>query len=85
MNKQMDSTNANQFLAKNWSIVIWFVVAVFTAGGVFAEFSSLKNEVNTLNERLDKKIKVIGELEDRILSLEKEVEFEKGYLKGKEE
>jgi uncharacterized small protein (DUF1192 family) len=41
--------------------------------------------VETLNERLDKKIKVIGELEDRILALEKEVEFEKGYLKGKEE
>jgi hypothetical protein len=81
----MDSTNANQFLAKNWSIVIWFVVAVFTAGGVFAEFTSLKTEVETLHQRLDKKIKVIGELEDRILALEKEVEFEKGYLKGKEE
>ena len=81
----MDSTNANQFLAKNWSIVIWFVVAVFTAGGIFAEFTSLKTEVEILNERLDKKIKLIGELEDRILALEKEVEFEKGYLKGKEE
>ena len=81
----MDSTNANQFLAKNWSIVIWFVVAVFTAGGIFSEFTSLKTEVETLNERLDKKIKLIGELEDRILALEKEVEFEKGYLKGKEE
>lgn len=81
----METSSANQFLAKNWSIIIWFVVAVFTAGGVFAEFTSLKTEVETLNQRLDKKIKVIGELEDRILALEKEVEFEKGYLKGKEE
>jgi uncharacterized small protein (DUF1192 family) len=81
----MEASGANQFLAKNWSIVIWFVVAVFTAGGIFAEFTSLKTEVEILNERLDKKIKLIGELEDRILALEKEVEFEKGYLKGKEE
>ena len=81
----METGGVNQFLAKNWSIVIWFVVAVFTAGGIFAEFTSLKTEVEILNERLDKKIKLIGELEDRILALEKEVEFEKGYLKGKEE
>jgi hypothetical protein len=81
----MEASGTNQFLAKNWSMVIWFVVAVFTAGGIFAEFTSLKTEVELLNERLDKKIKVIGELEDRILALEKEVEFEKGYLKGKEE
>jgi hypothetical protein len=81
----METNSANQFLAKNWSIIIWFVVAVFTAGSVFAEFTSLKNEVEILNQRLDKKIKVINGLEDRILFLEKEVEFEKGYLKGKEE
>ena len=81
----MEASGANQFLAKNWSIVIWFVVAVFTAGGLLAEFTFLEIEVETLNGRLDKKIMLIGELENRILALEKELEFEKGYLKGKAE
>jgi hypothetical protein len=66
------------FIKNNLSIVITFLVAVFTAGGVFAEFTALKNEISTVHERLDKKIKVINSLEDRILSIELEREYEKG-------
>mgnify|MGYP000686875562 CR=1 FL=1 len=36
-----------------------------------------------LQSKLDKKIKVINELEDRIVDIEKELEYEKGYLEGK--
>ena len=66
------------FIKNNLSIVITFLVAVFTAGGVFAEFTALKNEIRTVHERLDKKIRVINSLEDRILSIELEREYEKG-------
>jgi hypothetical protein len=66
------------FIKNNLSIVITFLVAVFTAGGVFAEFTALKNEIHTVHERLDKKIKVINSLEDRILNIELQREYEKG-------
>ena len=60
------------FIKNNLSIVITFLVAVFTAGGVFAEFTALKNEIRTVHERLDKKIKVINSLDSRILDIEKQ-------------
>lgn len=66
------------FIKNNLSIVITFLVAVFTAGGVFAEFTALKNEIRTVHERLDKKIRVINSLEDRILNIELQREYEKG-------
>jgi len=59
------------------SIVISFLVAVFTAGGIFAEFTAIKNELTTVHERLDKKIRVINDLEDRLLDIEKQLEYER--------
>lgn len=67
------------FLKDNWSMLIWLVAAVFAAGGIYAEFSSLKMELNTVHERLDKKIVVIENLEERIYDIEKHIEYEKGY------
>ena len=67
------------FLKDNWSMLIWLVAAVFAAGGIYAEFSSLKMELHTVHERLDKKIVVIENLEDRIYDIEKHIEYEKGY------
>lgn len=71
------------FLVKNWQIVLWFVIAVFTAGGIFAEFTSLKNELTTVHDRLDKKVIVISEIEDRILLIEKKLEYERGLLEAR--
>ena len=67
------------FLKENWSMLIWLVAAVFAAGGIYAEFSSLKMELTTVHERLDKKIVVIESLEGRIYDIEKHIEYEKGY------
>jgi len=75
--------NVNKFLANNWSIVVGLLAAIFTAGSIFAEFTALKQELTTVHERLDKKIKVINELEDRIIEIEKELQYEKGFLEGK--
>jgi len=55
---------------------------VFTAGGLFSEFTALKNELHTVHERLDKKIVVISDLEDRILEIEKQLEYERGLLEA---
>ena len=67
------------FLKENWSMLIWLVAAVFAAGGIYAEFSSLKMELTAVHERLDKKILVIENLETRIYNIEKHIEYEKGY------
>jgi CHASE3 domain sensor protein len=68
------------FIKNNMSVVLSFLVAVFTAGGIFAEFTAIKNELTTVHERLDKKIRVINDLEDRILDMEKQLEYERGFL-----
>jgi CHASE3 domain sensor protein len=70
------------FIKNNMSIVISFLVAVFTAGGIFAEFTAIKNELTTVHERLDKKIRVINDLEDRLLDIEKQLEYERGFLEA---
>lgn len=70
------------FVKNNLSIVISFIVAVFTAGGIFAEFTALKDEIHLVHDRLDEKILVITKIEDRILELEKQIEYEKGFLEA---
>jgi len=50
---------------------------------IFAEFTALKSELSTVHERLDKKIKVINQLEDRIIDIEKELQYEKGLIDGR--
>ena len=75
--------NLNKFIVDNWSIVVGLLVAIFTAGTIFAQFTALQVELTSVHDRLDKKIKVIEELEDRIVDIEKELQYEKGYLEGK--
>lgn len=70
------------FIKNNLSIVFSFVIAVFTAGGIFAEFTALKNELSTVHERLDKKIIVISDIENRLLNIEKKLEYERGFLEA---
>jgi|TARA_B100000424_G_scaffold270298_1_gene269260 predicted nucleic acid-binding Zn-ribbon protein len=77
--------NLNKFLTNNWSIVVGLLAAIFTAGTLFSEFTALKTELTTVHERLDKKIKVINDLEERIVEIEKELQYDKGYSEGKKE
>ena len=71
------------FIKNNLSIVISFVAAVFAAGGIFSEFTSLKDEIHLVHERLDEKIIIIDKLETRILEIEKQLEYERGLLEAK--
>ena len=43
------------------------------AGTVFANISQLGKDILILDQRLEKKIKIINECEDRIIELEKEL------------
>lgn len=72
----------DSFIKNNLSIVISFVAAVFAAGGIFSEFTSLKDELHLVHERLDDKIIVIDRLETRILEIEKQLEYERGLLEA---
>jgi len=76
------SSSSNGFIIKNWQIILWFVIAVFTAGGVFSEFTSVKSELTMVHDRLDKKVKVINELEDRLIDIEKQLEYERGLIEA---
>lgn len=73
----------DEFIKNNISIVISFVAAVFAAGGIFSEFTSLKDEIHLVHDRLDEKIVVIDRLEERILEIEKKLEYERGILEAK--
>jgi len=66
-------------------MIIWLLAAVFAAGGIYAEFSSLKNELTTVHERLDKKIIMLDEIENRVYVLEKRMEYERGYKDAEKE
>ena len=73
----------DEFIKNNISIVISFVAAVFAAGGIFSEFTSLKDEIHLVHDRLDEKIIIIDRLEARILEIEKKLEYERGILEAK--
>lgn len=73
---------ADRFVKNNLSFILSIVVAVFTAGGIFAEFTALKDEIHLVHERLDEKILVITKLEDRLLVIEKQLEYERGLLEA---
>ena len=78
----MPTESANNFVAKYWTILIWVVAAIFAAGGIHAEFTMQKIKINAIDARLDKKIKIIKELEERILDMEKQLEYDRGYIEG---
>lgn len=72
----------DSFIKNNLSLVISFIAAVFAAGGIFSEFTSLKDELHLVHERLDDKIIVIDRIETRILEIEKQLEYERGLLEA---
>tara|TARA_R110001606_G_C15268376_1_gene639227 strand:- start:723 stop:941 length:219 start_codon:yes stop_codon:yes gene_type:complete len=53
--------------------IIWVIGIIFMAGTVFANISQLGKDILILDQRLEKKIKIINECEDRIIELEKEL------------
>ena len=57
-----------EYVRKN---LIHVLTVSVLAGMAYAEFKIMQMEIDTIEERLDKKIKIINNLEDRIIELEK--------------
>ena len=72
-----------KFIKNNFSIVVTFVAKFFAAGGIFSEFTALKDEINLVHDRLDEKIILIDRIQSRLLNIEKKLEYERGYIEAR--
>jgi len=61
-------------ISKNLEIsvgnIIWIIGIIFTMGIAYSQIGQLDEDILVLEQRLDKKIKVINKLEEKINSLE---------------
>tara|TARA_R100000329_G_scaffold149765_1_gene141070 strand:- start:858 stop:1082 length:225 start_codon:yes stop_codon:yes gene_type:complete len=53
--------------------IIWIIGIIFTMGIAYSQIEQLGEDIKVLENRLEKKIKIINENEDRIVELEKEL------------
>tara|TARA_R110002020_G_scaffold154529_6_gene334417 strand:- start:737 stop:964 length:228 start_codon:yes stop_codon:yes gene_type:complete len=53
--------------------IIWIVGIIFTMGTAYSQIAQLDEDIKVLEQRLEKKIKIINECEDRIVELEKDI------------
>jgi uncharacterized protein YybS (DUF2232 family) len=53
--------------------IIWIIGIIFTMGIAYSQIGQLDEDIKILEQRLEKKIKIINENEDRIVELEKEL------------
>ena len=53
--------------------IIWIVGIIFTMGIAYSQIAQLGEDIDVLDRRLEKKIKIINECEDKIVELEKEL------------
>jgi len=60
-------------LTLNIGNIIWIIGIIFTMGMAYSQIAQLGEDIEILDRRLEKKIKIINENEDRIVELEKEI------------
>jgi len=60
-------------LTLNIGNIIWIIGIIFTMGMAYSQIAQLGEDIEILDRRLEKKIKIINENEDRIVELEKEM------------
>ena len=53
--------------------IIWIIGIIVTVGTAYSQIGQLDEDIKVLEQRLEKKIKVINENADRIVELEKEL------------
>ena len=49
--------------------IIWIVGIIFTMGIAYSQIAQLDEDIIVLEKRLEKKIKIINECEDRIVAV----------------
>ena len=60
-------------LTLNVGNIIWIVGIIFTMGVAYSQIAQLEEDLIVLNNRLDKKIKILNESQKRIVELETEI------------
>lgn len=60
-------------LTLNIGNIIWIIGIIFTMGIAYSQIAQLSDDMVVLEARLEKKIKMINESEDRIVELEKDL------------
>ena len=64
-------------ISKNLEIsvgnIIWIIGIIFTMGIAYSQIGQLDEDIIVLEQRLEKKIKIINENANRIVELEKEL------------
>ena len=64
-------------ISKNLEIsvgnIIWIIGIIFTMGIAYSQIAQLSDDIEVVEARLEKKIKLVNECEDRIVELEKEL------------
>ncbi len=53
--------------------IIWIMGIIFSMGMAYSQIAQLGEDIKILESRLEKKIKIINENEDRIVELEKDL------------
>ena len=53
--------------------IIWIIGIIFTMGVAYSQIAQLEEDLEVLENRLEKKIKILNENEDRIVEIEKEL------------
>jgi predicted RNA-binding protein with PIN domain len=85
----VESSKTNDFIARNWSIIVGILTVAFAAGGIFSEFRLMHNEIKEIKKEVDSKVQQIidererknnwlQEQEERIDELEEWRAFENG-------
>jgi len=57
----------------NLGNIIWIIGIIFTMGIAYSQIAQLSDDIEVVEARLEKKIKLVNECEDRIVELEKEL------------
>ena len=60
-------------LTLNVGNIMWIVGIIFTMGVAYSQIAQLEEDLIVLNNRLDKKIKILNESQKRIVELEIEI------------
>jgi len=58
--------------------IIWIASILFSMGIAYSQIAQLGEDIDVLEQRLEKKIKIINECEDRIVEIEKDLATFKG-------
>jgi hypothetical protein len=60
-------------LTLNIGNIIWIIGIIFTMGIAYSQIAQLSDDIEVIESRLEKKIRLINECEDKIVDLEKDL------------